>query len=421
MKTVCKSLKFLTARCPRIRIVLLVISCLLLFVIIGLTLCDINFELIERNQIAKKLIISETSESYKLLSSESNGRLSIYLFNVTNMDAWLYGKSKPVLRALGPYVYRKVTTRGNFSFTREEGNRRYFQYTIVQRYFFERNESIGDHSTDRVIMPNYLHIALDYLIYYTRDYIVYTWFQRLKKFEYLNLTVEELLWGYEDPTLMELKDRKESPTSRGGLFLNRNNSLHGPFKIDTGEGNISNLGILKEYKGKRMLNNWASDYANMLNGTADFISPPALKLGDTRYVFGSSVCRSVALKAKQWIPAKNFPQLKVLNLELDKRQFLSVYEEPANKAFHVMNEMEEKYPPSGLWSMSPCMEIGAKGNEPIYMSLPFFYLGDDRLKNSVTFEGDIKEGLIPSFSVEPKTGILVEKAMQYQINVYDSD
>lgn len=93
--------------------------------------------------------------------------------------------------------------------------------------------------------------------------------------------------------------------------------------------------------------------------------------------------------------------IQLLNLELDQRQFLSAYKEPDNKAFHVMMEPEKKYPPSGLWTMSPCLETEAKGDEPLYMSLPFFYLGDDYLKNSVIFEGDIEDSLIPSFSVEP--------------------
>lgn len=47
----------------------------------------------------------------------------------------------------------------------------------------------------------------------------YVAWKKIIKLEYLNFTVEELLWGYEDPSLKKLKDLEMTSKSRNGFFI----------------------------------------------------------------------------------------------------------------------------------------------------------------------------------------------------------
>lgn len=88
-------------------------------------------------------------------------------------------------------------------------------------------------------------------------------------------------------------------------------------------------------------------------------------------------------------------------MELEERTFYSSEKEPDNAAFHVNVYPTDKHPPSGLWSMSPCLQFGVEGSAPLFVSQPFFGEAADEVKDGVIFEGDIEPNLKIHLHIDP--------------------
>ncbi|VDM30275.1 unnamed protein product [Hydatigera taeniaeformis] len=344
--------------------------------------------------------------------------VSFYLFNLTNAEEWQTNGTKPKLRAVGPYRYRRITKKSDIHFSEGSCGQRVLEYKLSTVYHFEPNGFTRDPRQDRLIVPNFVEGIANSMIKQAGSLGTRAVWYFLSKPLLLNLTAEEIMWGHEYGNLVAGRVLGMVEDAKIGLFNRLNNTIYGPYKTDTGNINISRLGALVAFEGKTQLDKWGSDYANMLNGTADIITPPSVKMGDRRYMFSTEICRSVPLVAKKWVSAKNFPQLKLLSLEIDSKVFLSADEDPDNAAFHAHVYPTNKYPPTGLLSISPCVDFGIEGDEPLFISLPFFNQAADEVKDSVAFDGLIEPHLTSQVHVDPKTGILVEGELFFQINIF---
>lgn len=81
--------------------------------------------------------------------------------------------------------------------------------------------------------------------------------------------------------------------------------------------------------------------------------------------------------------------------------FRSAEEEPDNIAFHPKVYPINKYPPAGLLSIGPCVDFGIEGDEPLFISLPFFNQAADELKTAVVFEGLTEPNLTTRAHIDP--------------------
>ncbi|VDO02931.1 unnamed protein product [Rodentolepis nana] len=115
----------------------------------------------------------------------------------------------------------------------------------------------------------------------------------------------KFMWGFEIDVVFKKVE------SSYGLLTNLNDTFDGPFTINTGEGDITKLGELEAFKGMTLNDIWDTDYANMLNGTTNVVTPPGLKLGDKRYIFFAGLCRSFSVTATEAVFSEDVPQLKV--------------------------------------------------------------------------------------------------------------
>ena len=70
-----------------------------------------------------------------------------------------------------------------------------------------------------------------------------------------------------------------------------NNSLDGPYTIDTGKNDIDRFTYVESYKGKSTLDYWGSPYCNLLNGTDGITYPPHMERNDRIYIFNKDLCR----------------------------------------------------------------------------------------------------------------------------------
>ncbi|KAH9281923.1 Lysosome membrane protein 2 [Echinococcus granulosus] len=399
-------------------IALLTLSCLVLLTTLGLATCELLFDTIESNLLVKELIITENSSGFQVLTTNSNNTVQFYLFNLTNAEEWQKNRKKPRLRAVGPYVYRRFIEKKDVRFREDICGRGVMEYSTSTVYQFEPKGSIGDPKKDRLVVPNFVECIANSMIKQAGSFATQLLWGFLSRPLLLDLTVDEVMWGHEYQNLLTGKVLGLVGDTKMGLFKQLNNSVKGPYQINTGFYNISKLGNLVAIKGKPRLDNWNSTYANMLNGTADAITPPSVKLGDRRYMFSADLCRSVPLIAKKWVSAKNLPELKLLSLEMDRKVFLSADEEPDNAAFHPKVYPTKKYPPTGLLSISPCVDFGISGDEPLFISLPFFNQAADAVKDAVVFEGPTEPNLMSHLHIDSKTGILLGGEFSFQINAF---
>lgn len=125
--------------------------------------------------------------------------ISVYMFNVTNVEAFMSGQdSKLKLVEVGPYVYQEVLENQNVLFNVNKT----VTFTPKRSVRFVRERSVGDPTIDKIMAPNipYLGVmsaASDYSIFAIMAVNALT-----KKFNskpMLELSVHDYLWGYEDP------------------------------------------------------------------------------------------------------------------------------------------------------------------------------------------------------------------------------
>ncbi|CUT99480.1 CD36 class B scavenger receptor [Echinococcus multilocularis] len=402
----------------RCRIALCILSCLVASIALSLMTCELLFDTIEGTIIGKKLVITENSSSFQILTTDFSSTLQFYLFNLTNAEEWQRNGTKPRLRTVGPYVYRRITKKKGVRFSEDRCGRRVLEYSLSTAYYFERNGSIGDPGQDRLLVPNFVErIATSMISQAGSTTTQWLWILTPNPL-LMNLTAEEIMWGHEYQSLSTAKVFGMVKDTKIGLFNRLNNTLYGPYQINTGAHDISKLGALVAFEGKINLDKWGSVYANMLNGSADAITPPSVKIGVRRHMFSSDLCRSVSFIAKKWVSASNYPRLKLLALEMEEKIFVSADEEPENVAFHPKVYPTNQYPPTGLLSLSPCVDFGIAGDEPLFISLPYFNQATVEVKEAVDFEGPTEPNLTSHLHIDPKTGILIEGELVYQINVF---
>lgn len=124
--------------------------------------------------------------------------ISIYVFNVTNADAFMRGKEKMKVEELGPYVYQEYLENHNSTFN-ANGT---LSFTPIRRQVFVPGRSVGDPRHDLIIVPNIAYLGVASAAYRMSAWASIAVAAALKPLgmsPFLNITVHDLLWGYEDP------------------------------------------------------------------------------------------------------------------------------------------------------------------------------------------------------------------------------
>ncbi|XP_058458558.1 scavenger receptor class B member 1-like [Malaya genurostris] len=124
--------------------------------------------------------------------------ISIYVFNVTNADAFLRGEEKLRLVEVGPYVYQEYLENHNSTFN-ANGT---LSFTPVRRQKFILERSVSDPRSDLIIMPNIALLGVSSAAYQMSTWAALAVAAALKPIgmrPFLNISVHDLLWGYDDP------------------------------------------------------------------------------------------------------------------------------------------------------------------------------------------------------------------------------
>ncbi|XP_044768049.1 scavenger receptor class B member 1-like, partial [Neomonachus schauinslandi] len=175
--------------------------------------------------------------------------LSIYFFDIVNPDAILLGE-KPQVQERGPYVYREFRHKSNITFN-DNDTVSFLEYRSFQ---FQPDKSHGLES-DYIVMPNILVLAAAMMMEnkpMSLKLIMTLAFSTLGERAFMNRTVGEIMWGYEDPLIHLIN--KYLPNmfpfkGKFGLFAELNNSDSGLFTVFTGVKDFSRIHLVNKWNG----------------------------------------------------------------------------------------------------------------------------------------------------------------------------
>ncbi|NXC19677.1 SCRB1 protein, partial [Corythaeola cristata] len=328
--------------------------------------------------------------------------MSVYFFEVLNPNEVLQG-AKPVLNQRGPYVYREIRYKTNITF-HDNDTVSFLEY---RRLYFQPDLSNGSEE-EYIVVPNILMMGAAVMMENLPTFVkllVSAALAGLKQEAFMNRTVGEILWGYDD-TLIDTINRIVPGLipfeGKFGLFVELNDSNSGLFTVNTGMKNISRVHMVDSWNGLTQLNYWQSDQCNMINGTAGEMWPPFMSPTSLEF-YSPDACRSMTLVYQQSGKFKGVPTYRFV---APKTLFANGTDYPPNEGFCPCLQ-------SGVQNVSSC-----RLNAPMFISHPHFYNADPTLVDAV-------EGLHPSeedhalfLDVHPMTGIPMNCSIKLQLNLY---
>jgi len=342
--------------------------------------------------------------------------LKLYFFNVTNHEEFLNG-SKPVLEEIGPFTYSESWEKANVTWL-DGGNK--VEFGQKKTYHFQPDLSTAGEDT-KLILPNLPMLsALASVVHLPESEKIIrvalgSMLELLKQESFAELTVREILWGYENK-LIQLS-RSIFPEGEGypfdefGLFKGKNGTVSAFMQTWTGQSNILDVGKVHSWDDETELSFWKNDTGSMCNaiqGTDGSTFHPDIKKDETIHIFNRDLCRSLPLVyQKDVIDGNGIPGYRFIP---PNNVFAPPEENPDNECFCLNHEGCNV--PRGLFNMSAC-QFGS----PTMMSWPHFLDADPKLLEAV-------EGLKPDpekhqfyIDLQPKLGTSLRAQARSQINI----
>uniref|UniRef100_A0A5K3EMP5 Scavenger receptor class B member 1 n=1 Tax=Mesocestoides corti TaxID=53468 RepID=A0A5K3EMP5_MESCO len=358
-----------------------------------------------RSEIYRRMKLTKKSTLFESWSSSRSGMIvEFYFFTVANIDDFM-GGGKPLLHQVGPYTYEQSTSKYALNIFPQNGTVRYADKNIL-RFIPER--SVGLES-DVLVVLNLGYVAIannagkNRNIDFVADFIIRHYYHSQL---FLNKTVYEMIWGYEDPALKFINKFIRIRTVIG-LYAGKNNSVGPSLEVNDGVKNSNRVGQILSLNGLRELSVWKTPSANQINGSDGSLFPPFLDPTSFVQVFSADICRSLRfhpISEPEIVDINSIPTLRFL---LSKQTFLSPEEYPDNQGFCLDYP---KCPKSGIIDMRTCME-GA----PIAISLPHFN-GADRSYLDAVIGMHPRDDMDISLYIEPQTGVILQALQLIQAN-----
>ncbi|XP_029881923.1 scavenger receptor class B member 1 isoform X2 [Aquila chrysaetos chrysaetos] len=359
--------------------------------------------LIIKEQVIKNVRIDPSSISFSMWKDiPVPFYMSVHFFEVLNPKEVLQG-AKPVLNQRGPYVYREFRYKTNITF-HDNDTVSFLEY---RKLFFQPDLSNGSED-EYIVVPNILMMGAAVMMENLPNFVKLLLsgaLAGLKQEAFMNRTVGEIMWGYEDPlidTINMFVPGLIPFKGKFGLFIELNNSNSGLFTVNTGMKNISRVHMVDSWNGLKKVNYWRSSECNMINGTAGEMWPPFMSPTSLEF-YSPDACRSMTLVYER---SGKFEGVPTYRFVAPKTLFANGTDYPPNEGFCPCMQ-------SGIQNVSTC-----RLNAPIFISHPHFYNADPALVNAV-------EGLHPSkdqhalfLDVHPMTGIPMNCSIKLQLNLY---
>ena len=370
-----------------------------------------------KRQVTKHVVLANTSDSdvYQVWANPSilpDMYLQVYPWHLKNPEEVKNG-AKASLEQRGPYTYREYRHKEQIYFNSNATvsyiEKRWFHFLPNMSVGFD-NETFTTINIPLVVLAN----ALRYESGTTQEIIS----RLLKVFKseelFVTKSVRDMVFGYQDEMLKWAKRfyTERFYTDIVGVLAGKNNSYDGVFTIFTGEDDISKLGQIDRFNGSQYINFWSTDYANMVNGSADgSITPPFLTKDYKVYMFSMDICRSVYAQYYGTSYSK-YGNVKLHRFRAPKEALEKPSKNPDNAGFCTpLGQCMG----TGVLNISTCQKVDGF-HIPIVISFPNFYMAEDRYINAV-------EGMNPQsdhateIDLEPITGVIFYGARRMQINI----
>ncbi|XP_010839573.1 PREDICTED: scavenger receptor class B member 1 isoform X2 [Bison bison bison] len=329
--------------------------------------------------------------------------LSVYFFNIVNPEGIIQGQ-KPQVQERGPYVYREFRHKSNITFNNNDT----VSFLEYRSYQFQPDKSLGQES-DYIVMPNILVLSASMMMENRPGLLKLMMtlaFSTLGQRAFMNRTVGEIMWGYDDPLIHLINQYfPNSLPFKGkfGLFAELNNSDSGLFTVFTGVKNFSRIHLVDKWNGVSKVNYWHSDQCNMINGTSGQMWAPFMTPESSLEFYSPEACRSMKLVYKEQGVFGGIPTFRFV---APSTLFANGSVYPPNEGFCPCRE-------SGIQNVSTC-----RFNAPLFLSHPHFYNADPVLAEAVS-------GLHPNpkehslfLDIHPVTGIPMNCSVKLQLSLF---
>ncbi|BFZ15097.1 hypothetical protein BsWGS_18136 [Bradybaena similaris] len=364
-----------------------------------------------REELKKQLPLHNGTTAFKFWQQPPVPvKFGIYVFHIVNPAEILQTGEPPAVVEMGPYVYSMHIEKTDIRW--HDNNT--VEYVQPQRFIFNREESVGP-DTDTFRTVNIPYIAAATVLQGESPILqdsVDIYFRSQGEDTFMNRSVYEIWWGYEDPVLEEVakileKFNKSSPMFNGkfGFFMNKNNTGDGLYNVYSGlNEQFDNYVLIDRWNGQKNLSVWHSDYANGIRGTDGSMHPPYVNAESQLSVFDAYLIRSLKL---QYSIDSSYLGVNTLRFLVPYSEFASGDENPDNVGFCTPNCI-----PSGAYNMSVvCYDA------PIYVSLPHFAGGDSYYRSMVRGLMPVQSLHQPFYDIQPITGVSMRAARRYQLNI----
>ncbi|XP_076754622.1 epithelial membrane protein [Xylocopa sonorina] len=337
-------------------------------------------------------------------------RLSVYIYNVTNADEFLNDGEKPALNELGPYVYVQHWEKVEVKFNENDT----VSYKVKKRFVFAPELSNGS-DEDLVVVPNVPMLSATSQSKYAARFLrlaMASIMDVLLLKPFVEVSVGQLLWGYEDPLLKLAKNvvpkDQKLPFDQFGLLYGKNATMPDWFTIFTGQGDIGKYGILEKWNGKSSLGHWTSPECDSIAGSDGSIFPPRITKETVLKVFDKDLCRALPLVFKEEVTTAG---------DVPGYRFVA-----ASDAFASPSRLESQRcfcpagppcAPEGTFNVSVCQH-----DSPVLLSFPHFYLADPALREAVSGISPPAEEKHQFYvDVQPLMGTSLRAKARIQINL----
>uniref|UniRef100_A0A0C9R2F4 Scavenger receptor class B member 1 n=1 Tax=Fopius arisanus TaxID=64838 RepID=A0A0C9R2F4_9HYME len=336
--------------------------------------------------------------------------LRVYIYNVTNADEFLNDGDKPILQELGPYVYIQKWDKTNITFN-HNGTVTYY---VRKRYTFSEELSSGSED-DLVVVPNVPMLSATSQSRHAARFLrlaMASIMDILKIKPFVEVSIGQLLWGYEDPLLKLAKDvvpkEQKLPYDQFGLLYGKNGTHPDTYTIFTGATDITKYGLVDRFNGKNSIGHWTTPECDTLLGGDGSIFPPHITKQTLLKIFDKDLCRTLPLVFKEevmtngGVPGYRFTPPKDVFTSPDKK--------PSQSCFCPGGP---PCAPEGTFNVSLCQY-----DSPVLISFPHFYLADPALREAVIGISPPEEEKHALYiDVQPLMGTTLRARARVQINL----
>jgi len=392
--------------------------------------------------------VYEGSTSYEMWKDLSIPMyMRIFYFNCTNHRNVIDNHEKPLLKQVGPYVFREHHTKTNVSFSPDHNTVDFF---TRKSWEFEPSMSTGS-LDDEIYTLNMIALSAAEFTRWPHSYLPddYPFLRNMMDVTFgitgdelfMKAVIRNITFDGIDSPLLHMGDNGMDlnlpiPFDRFGWFYGRNNSddYDGRYQMWTGHDDIYKVGQVTEWNDLTNLTDFfpGNDGCEKLSGSAGEFFPQDRDKTSLSY-FTPDLCRPIHFNFKEetkvsgihgykyWLDdmfignatynSSNscynpYPDLVPQSLDRDGN--------PINPEAEMLEQVRMPLI-NGLLNVSAC-----KFDSPSYVSYPHFYMADPLLIDQFHSDSDLNPNEADHashISIMPKVGIPLDVKIRLQINI----